>query len=449
MSIISWNCRGVGGPRAVRSLCDVVKSYRPSIIGLIETKKADGNWEMLRCKLGFRNCFFVPSQWRSGGLALLWGEDFEVSLISFSSNHIDMEVKGDLKFYLSFFYGEPRTQDRIHSWNLMRCLKKEKSTPWIVMGDFNEVAYSSECNGKRARQLWQMKNFRSCLEECGLMDLGYRGDTFTYSNRRRGESEVRARLDRVVANKGCRDSFPQALVRHGFANSSDHVPIILCLDGARKARKCSLDRFKPMWMRHGGFREVVKDSWNEQQCATTLTEKLQNCMSCLQQWSAAEFGDVKKKVKNLKERIQELRVRLRTDEVAGAEMNLSSELDEWMEREELYWRQRSRAEWLKNGDKNTAYFHAKASQRKERNHIDRLKDPTGEFHEAESQIATIIIDYFKDIFKSHADHQGGGCNHQFVNVPKGVNEDMNRQLLAPFSEGEIKRALFQMHPQKL
>ncbi|CAM8993812.1 unnamed protein product [Rhodiola kirilowii] len=53
MRMLSWNCRGVGGPRAIHSLCDVVRSHRPSIVGLIETKKADGNWDWLRVRLGF------------------------------------------------------------------------------------------------------------------------------------------------------------------------------------------------------------------------------------------------------------------------------------------------------------------------------------------------------------------------------------------------------------
>jgi hypothetical protein len=53
------------------------------------------------------------------------------------------------------------------------------------------------------------------------------------------------------------------------------------------------------------------------------------------------------------------------------------ELDDLLQCEEVWWSQRSRAMWLKHGDKNTSYFHQKENQRKRKNKIERLIDENG------------------------------------------------------------------------
>ena len=39
----------------------------------------------------------------------------------------------------------------------------------------------------------------------------------------------------------------------------------------------------------------------------------------------------------------------------------------------FFWRQRSRIQWIKNGDKNTKYFHRMATTNKRINTIESLK----------------------------------------------------------------------------
>ncbi|KAL9662237.1 hypothetical protein QQ045_027069 [Rhodiola kirilowii] len=229
------------------------------------------------------------------------------------------------------------------------------------MEDLKEVLFGCEMEGKRDRQVWQMTNFRNCLTDCGLTDLGFEGGRFTFSNGRRGGDEVRARLDRVVVNHAWRDLFPDAVVRHSVANSSDHLPIVLSTVDKAKINKVRIVRFEPMWLRHKDFKDIVRKQWEELTGVNDFTEKLRLCIQKLNGWNWSIFGDVKKKLERLKRKLHHVKSLPRTEERAKEEAQIPDEIDEWLEREELLWRQRSRAEWLTDGDRNTPFFHAKAS----------------------------------------------------------------------------------------
>ena len=53
--------------------------------------------------------------------------------------------------------------------------------PWMLAGDFNEILFAHE-KGGRQRNQWCMDKFRQVLEECGVEDVGYEGDKFTWRN---------------------------------------------------------------------------------------------------------------------------------------------------------------------------------------------------------------------------------------------------------------------------
>ncbi|CAM8968946.1 unnamed protein product [Rhodiola kirilowii] len=149
MILLSWNCRGLGHPRAVRSARDLIRSYsyRPEVFGLIETKLKARDWEFTRIKLGFQHCFSFGRVGLSGGLALLWNEETEVKVKSYSRYHIDAEVGNHEVFNFTLFYGNPRASLREESWNLLRAIRNTVRDEWLVMGDFNEILFSWEMKG--------------------------------------------------------------------------------------------------------------------------------------------------------------------------------------------------------------------------------------------------------------------------------------------------------------
>ncbi|GLU21100.1 hypothetical protein SLE2022_372630 [Rubroshorea leprosula] len=71
MSLLCWNCRGLGNPRAVHSLIELVRRKKPTVVFLSETRLDKRRMEGVRRRLGFKNCFTVDRVGTGGGLAML------------------------------------------------------------------------------------------------------------------------------------------------------------------------------------------------------------------------------------------------------------------------------------------------------------------------------------------------------------------------------------------
>ncbi|KAK1388963.1 Endo/exonuclease/phosphatase domain-containing protein [Heracleum sosnowskyi] len=92
MSIISWNCQGMGPPWKLQFLKDVIRQQRPAFVFLCEMLSNKEKMEWVRTQIGFQGMLVMEAQGRSGGLTLLWKEQEQVTLLSMSNNHIDVVI---------------------------------------------------------------------------------------------------------------------------------------------------------------------------------------------------------------------------------------------------------------------------------------------------------------------------------------------------------------------
>ncbi|XP_024160347.1 uncharacterized protein LOC112167549 [Rosa chinensis] len=115
--------------------------------------------------------------------------------------------------------------------------------------------------------------------------------------------------------------------------------------------------------------------------------------------------------------------------------------------QETYWRQRSRALWLKDGDRNSAYFHRAASQRRNKNTIKGLQILDGTWETNPIALRQLLADYYNQVFCSDT-IDDEAISEVFRATPLKVTTAMNDDLALPYSDDEIKAALFQMHPSK-
>ena len=101
--------------------------------------------------------------------------------------------------------------------------------------------------------------------------------------------------------------------------------------------------------------------------------------------------------------------------------------------------------WLKSGDRNTSFFHEKASKRHQRNTITRPLDSNGNWQDEEDVMGQIFVDYFQELFTSSYPTVS---DELLETIHPKLTNRMNEVLLQEFQVAKVKKALKQMHPLK-
>lgn len=80
------------------------------------------------------------------------------------------------------------------------------------------------------------------------------------------------------------------------------------------------------------------------------------------------------------------------------EYRIQQELAKVLHQEELFWFQCSRARWVIDGNRNTCYYHIKATQRRRNNRIVMIKKDEGDWVEDEYQIGNLFKNFYHKLF---------------------------------------------------
>ncbi|XP_074283536.1 uncharacterized protein LOC141608084 [Silene latifolia] len=449
MNLLSLNCRGLGNPAAVSGLRNLLRKEAPALVFLSETKLSGEEFRRVRASFDEYEGMEVDSVGRSGGLAFMWKKHVRCTFRSASVHHMDFEIMGDDgSWRATGFYGWPSVSERHLSWELLRLLGTQYNGPWVCIGDFNEVLFATEMKGG-VRPQRQMNNFREAVDDCGLRDVDFEGYLFTYDNGQADDDNRQSRIDRALCNEVWIDLFPRAKLTHLEREWSDHAPILLRMVRRNREEQTvnKIFRFEHMWVGADGCEGVVQEAWDSG--GTDLVDLLARCAEDLQKWKGVSIGKVMRDLKKKRRRLEVLNAGGggggRSRRAVMERKALVKEIAELLKQEELFWRQRSRAIWLKEGDRNTKFFHRKATQRKEKNHIAKLVDNEGRVWEGRDNVSKVAREYFEDVFASG---QPNGFEHLLDGVEGRVTERMNMLLRCDYTEEEVVTALNQMHPLK-
>ena len=129
-----------------------------------------------------------------------------------------------------------------------------------------------------------------------------------------------------------------------------------------------------------------------------VANKLERIKKDLKKWNREVFGIVKERIKSLQANIAEIQQKPPTKENLELEATLSLELDDWLLKDELRLKQKSRELWLKEGDQNSRFFHLSILVRRRRNRIEEIKLEDGSWINNRFDIQSYLEENFKTLY---------------------------------------------------
>lgn len=135
--------------------------------------------------------------------------------------------------------------------------------PLIIGGDFNTILRLDERTGGSGGVSPDSLAFGEWIQDLSLIDMGFRGNKYTWRRGNNVSTFVAKRLDRIMCCAQSRLRWQEAVVTHLPFLSSDHAPLYLQLEPETRGNPSRRPfRFEAAWLKHEGFRELLQASWN-------------------------------------------------------------------------------------------------------------------------------------------------------------------------------------------
>ncbi|GAU10444.1 hypothetical protein TSUD_420650, partial [Trifolium subterraneum] len=315
---------------------------------------------------------------------------------------------------------------------------------WCVVGDFNAVRGSEERSGRSNNPIQnfvaEYSDFNSFIDNNFLIDLPLGGRKFTWY---RGDGITMSRLDRFLLSKSWISRFPNSIQEALPRTLSDHCPVQLSIDELNWGPKPQ--RMLKCWVDIQGYHDFVKERWSSFQVhgwsGHILKTKLKFIKAELRNRHFNHTANLDGKIRDAKNRLEEFDVigetrRLDTNEELELHSAQANIVSFSKLQASMLW-QKSRVNWLKEGDANSKFFQGLMSSRRQSNTIISLQ-AGGRVVEGVEEVRWEVFQHFCNHFRKQTvtrpDMQG-------LNF-KTISEDNSAELVKPFLLDEIKAAVW-------
>ncbi|XP_042481160.1 uncharacterized protein LOC122061743 [Macadamia integrifolia] len=449
MRVLFWNIRGVKKEAGKRFLQSLISEYYPDILCLAEPMVQVSKFPVLFFnKLGYSAEFIHNIRHeRCSNLWIIWKRGLShPSIASMSAQQLSIEVDWQgKKLLLSFIHASCFKIERRDLWSELAAVSAA-SLPLLIVGDFNATLFSNEKKGLGNFNVGSAAEFQAMVDSCMLISTSSQGKKYTWSNNRR-RGNVMAVLDRSFHNELWIDEFKNISQRVITCTASDHTPILIHSNMIQKPSNIPF-RFHNFWMEDDNFQLVVKQAWSQQVSGCPiyiLAQKLKVVKGVLKAWAKERFPnlneEVKKATSELKRVQDTIEVSGMSDALFNEEADAKTALLNASKMQEKLWSEKAKLRWLKEGDRNTKFFHLSVKIRRSRNQISMLRREDGSWISDQLDLANYIVDFYKNF---HSENPVEPHYELLDQIPTLISNEDNAFLDAVPSREEIKMAIWDL-----
>ncbi|XP_019239991.1 PREDICTED: uncharacterized protein LOC109219985 [Nicotiana attenuata] len=402
ISTLTWNVRGIRTSGALERLKILKKLHNISLIAVLEPFLDDTHLNHFKIQLSMHHATSNVNN----KIWIFWDQEFQGSVLDSDEQQVTLElrhVEAAETFHISVIYAKCKPILRRPLWENLRLKSTTTHVPWCVIGDFNVIASIEEKIGGLPYQIHKSIDFLSMIEDCGLIDMGFYGPKYTWSNGRGPCAIVWKRLDRGMINDSWLTSFPATTITHLASSGSDHSPLLMEMHVRPKSSK-KYFRFLNCWTDNPTFMPLVQAVWNTQIYGNPMWvfhQKAKILSSELSKWSRQEYGDIFQEAKDYEAKVkaaEELWAQTNSPTDREALHNLNAQYINHLKTEESVLKQKTQLHWFKDGDVNSKYFHSLIRGRRRKLFIHKIRNDDNEWIQGDECIGEAACEHFQNLF---------------------------------------------------
>ncbi|XP_022030545.1 uncharacterized protein LOC110931459 [Helianthus annuus] len=317
------------------------------------------------------------------------------------------------------------------------------------MGDFNSALNIEDKSISISSISPGMREFKDCVEEIEVFDIKRTGFHFTWSQKPKKGVGLLKKIDRVLGNLPFVSAFPDSVAMFRPYGVSDQCPCVLKLSSAGKNKPRPF-KFANFLVHKPGFMDIVNSKWDVHINGVHQFRVIKKLTLMKSSLRALLFqrGNLHEKVVKLRGKLETIQRDIDRDPMneflRGQEASVLRDFQEASLDEERFLKQKSKVEWLRAGDANTAYFHSSLKCRNHINRIEAISDSCGNLFDGDN-VAAAFVNHYEQFLGSEGQVSLLPSPDLFSNK---LNPKTANYMVRPVTLEEIKSAMFSIGNDK-